>query len=93
MRRFVAPDDYGHTDNPMIVQGQIRGGLTRAPGSAPCEEIPYDNDGNHLAASFIDHLAPTAVNTPTCGTAHAPTQRQRPSRAKAWGHHRFPKGD
>ena len=67
VRRFVAVDDCGNIINPMIVQGQIHGGLTQGIGPALYEEIPYDEDGNNLAGSFMDYLVPTAVETPAWG--------------------------
>ena len=61
VRRFVAVDDCGNIINPMIVQGQIHGGLTQGLGPALYEEMTYDEDGNNLAGSFMDYLVPTAV--------------------------------
>ena len=49
MRRFVAVDDCGNIINPMIVQGQIHGGLTQGLGPALYEEMTYDEDGNNQA--------------------------------------------
>ncbi len=65
IRRFVAVDDCGVRINPMIVEGQIHGGL--AMGIAPTlyEEISYDEDGNIYGGSFMDYLLPTAVETPS----------------------------
>ena len=73
VRRFVAVDDCGNIINPMIVQGQIHGGLTQGIGPALYEEIPYDEDGNNLAGSFMDYLVPTAVETPAWETGHTVT--------------------
>ena len=73
VRRFVAVDNCGNIINPMIVQGQIHGGLTQGLGPALYEEIPYDEDGNNLAGSFMDYLVPTAVETPPWETGHTLT--------------------
>ena len=73
VKRFVAVDDCGAIINPMIVQGQVHGGLTQGLGPALYEEIPYDEDGNNLAGSFMDYLVPTAVETPAWETAHTIT--------------------
>ena len=73
VRRFVAVDDCGNIINPMIVEGQIHGGLTQGLGPALFEEIPYDEDGNNLAGSFMDYLVPTAVETPAWETANTVT--------------------
>jgi carbon-monoxide dehydrogenase large subunit len=64
VRRFVAVDDCGNIINPMIVDGQIHGGLTMGFAPALYEEITYDDDGNNLAGTFMDYLMPTAVETP-----------------------------
>ena len=64
IRRFVAVDDCGNIINPMIVDGQIHGGLTMGLAPALYEEITYDENGNNLAGTFMDYLLPTAVETP-----------------------------
>jgi carbon-monoxide dehydrogenase large subunit len=64
VRRFVAVDDCGNIINPMIVEGQIHGGLTMGLAPALLEEISYDEHGNIQGGSFIDYLLPTAVETP-----------------------------
>src|SRR6266702_1132373 len=64
IRRFVAVDDCGNVINPMIVEGQIHGGLTMGFAPALLEEISYDEIGNIRGGSFIDYLVPTAVETP-----------------------------
>ena len=64
VRRFVAVDDCGNIINPMIVDGQIHGGLTMGLAPALYEEITYDEQGNILAGTLMDYLVPTAVETP-----------------------------
>jgi aerobic carbon-monoxide dehydrogenase large subunit len=64
IRRFVAVDDCGNIINPMIVEGQVHGGLTMGLAPALFEEISYDEQGNILQGSFMDYLLPTAVETP-----------------------------
>ncbi len=64
IRRFVAVDDCGNIINPMIVDGQIHGGLTMGLAPALYEEITYDELGNNLTGTFMDYLLPTAVETP-----------------------------
>src|SRR2546422_10805974 len=68
IRRFVAVDDCGNIINPMIVEGQIHGGLTMGLAPALYEEITYDEIGNIQGGSFIDYLVPTAVETPNWET-------------------------
>ena len=64
VRRFVAVDDCGNIINPMIVDGQIHGGLTMGLAPSLYEEIVYDEDGNNLSGTLMDYLVPTAVETP-----------------------------
>jgi len=64
IRRFYALDDCGTRINPMIIEGQIHGGLTEAFGIAMGQEIRYDEIGNVMTASLIDYFLPTAVETP-----------------------------
>jgi carbon-monoxide dehydrogenase large subunit len=69
IRRFVAVDDCGNIINPMIVDGQIHGGLTMGLAPALLEEISYDENGNVQGGSFMDYLVPTAMETPSWETA------------------------
>ena len=64
VRRFVAVDDCGNIINPMIVDGQIHGGLTMGFAPSLLEEMTYDELGNNLNGTFMDYLLPTAVETP-----------------------------
>ena len=73
VRRFVAIDDCGHIINPMIVQGQVHGGLTQGIAPAMYEELIYDEDGNILNGTFMDYLVPTAVESPSWETGHTVT--------------------
>lgn len=65
VRRFVAVDDCGVRINPMVVEGQIHGGLADGVGMALMEVLAFDPDGNHLGASFMDYLLPTALECPS----------------------------
>jgi len=64
VRRMVAVDDCGVRINPMIVEGQIHGGLTEGYGIAAMELITFDEAGNCIGSNFVDYLLPTAVETP-----------------------------
>ncbi|HEY4870149.1 MAG TPA: aerobic carbon-monoxide dehydrogenase large subunit [Candidatus Dormibacteraeota bacterium] len=64
VRRMVAVDDCGVRINPMIVEGQIHGGLTEGFGIAFMELITFDDDGNCIGSTFMDYLLPTAWETP-----------------------------
>jgi carbon-monoxide dehydrogenase large subunit len=64
VRRFIAVDDCGVRINPMIVDGQIHGGLAEGIGIALMELISFDQEGNCLNSSFMDYLIPTALECP-----------------------------
>jgi carbon-monoxide dehydrogenase large subunit len=65
VRRFIAVDDCGVRINPMIVDGQIHGGLAEGIGIALMEIISFDQEGNCLNSSFMDYQIPTAMECPT----------------------------
>ncbi len=65
VRRVVAVDDCGVRINPMIVEGQIMGGLTEGFGIAAMELITFDEDGNCIGSNFTDYLLPTSWETPS----------------------------
>ncbi|HEX9552161.1 MAG TPA: aerobic carbon-monoxide dehydrogenase large subunit, partial [Streptosporangiaceae bacterium] len=65
VRRFIAVDDCGVRINPMIVEGQIHGGLADGIGMALMQAIAFDPEGNCLGGSFMDYLLPTAVECPS----------------------------
>ena len=73
IRRFVAVDDCGTIINPMIVEGQIHGGLTMGLAPALFEQINYDEQGNIQGGTFMDYLLPTAVETPKWETFNTVT--------------------
>jgi aerobic carbon-monoxide dehydrogenase large subunit len=64
VRRFIAVDDCGVRINPMIVDGQIMGGLAEGVGIALMELISFDEQGNCLNGSLMDYLIPTALECP-----------------------------
>jgi aerobic carbon-monoxide dehydrogenase large subunit len=63
--KMVAVDDCGVRINPMIVEGQIMGGLAEGYGIAAMELITFDEDGNCIGSNFMDYLLPTAWETPS----------------------------
>jgi carbon-monoxide dehydrogenase large subunit len=86
VRRFLAVDDCGTVINPMIVEGQIHGGLTEGFAIAFMQEIQYDRDGNNLNTNFTDYLLPTSLETPHWETANTVTPSpHHPLGAKAVG--------
>ncbi len=64
VRRMVAVDDCGVRINPMVVEGQIHGGLTEGFGIAFMQLITFDEEGNCLGSNFTDYLLPTSWETP-----------------------------
>jgi aerobic carbon-monoxide dehydrogenase large subunit len=73
VRRFVAVDDCGTRINPMIIEGQVHGGLTDGVGMALMEIIAFDEVGNCLGASLMDYLIPTALEVPDWETGFTVT--------------------
>jgi aerobic carbon-monoxide dehydrogenase large subunit len=65
VRRFIAVDDCGIRINPMIVEGQVHGGLADGVGMALMQVIAFDPDGNCLGGSFMDYLLPTSMECPS----------------------------
>jgi 2-furoyl-CoA dehydrogenase large subunit len=70
IRKYVSVHDAGTIINPMIAEGQIRGGALHGLGGALYEELAYDDDGQLLTGSFMDYLVPTAREAPTMEIAH-----------------------
>ena len=62
--KLVAVDDAGHLINPLIVEGQIHGGLAQGIGQAMIEEVVYNEDGQLLTGSFMDYALPRAIDFP-----------------------------
>jgi carbon-monoxide dehydrogenase large subunit len=73
VRRFIAVDDCGTRINPMIIEGQVHGGLADGVGMALMELISFDEDGNCLSGSFMDYLLPTALEVPAWELDHTVT--------------------
>ena len=63
MRKYVACDDIGNIINPLIVAGQVHGGLVQGIAQALWEEAVYDDAGTLVSGSFVDYLLPTAADT------------------------------
>ena len=73
IRRFYALDDCGTRINPMIIDGQIHGGLTEGFAVAMGQQMPFDEQGNLLGNTLMDYFLPTAVETPTWETDYTVT--------------------
>jgi carbon-monoxide dehydrogenase large subunit len=63
MRKYAACDDIGNIINPLIVSGQLHGGLVQGIAQALWEEAVYDDSGTLVSGSFVDYLLPTAADT------------------------------
>jgi carbon-monoxide dehydrogenase large subunit len=70
---YAVAEDCGTMVNPMLVEGQIRGGVVQGIGTALYEEIPYDEAGQQLAGTFADYLLPGAAELPAIKIAHLHT--------------------
>ena len=65
VQSFVAADDFGRVINPMIVEGQVHGGIAQGLGQALMEHAVYDADGQPLSGSYMDYAMPRADNLPS----------------------------
>ncbi|MFK7811671.1 MAG: xanthine dehydrogenase family protein molybdopterin-binding subunit [Maribacter sp.] len=68
LQRFVACDDVGNVMNPMIVDGQIHGGVAQGVGQALLEEVVYDGEGQMITGSYMDYAMPRADDMPMVET-------------------------
>jgi carbon-monoxide dehydrogenase large subunit len=73
IKRYLVVHDCGTIINPMLVEGQIHGGVAHGIGNAFYEQLIYDEQGQLLNASFMDYLLPTATDMPPIETAHRET--------------------
>jgi len=69
--RFTTADDFGNVINPMIVDGQVHGGLTQGIGQALLENCTYDENGQLLSASYMDYAMPRADDVPFFSIDHS----------------------
>jgi len=68
--RYVVAHDCGKLINPLIVEGQIHGGVAQGVGGGLLEEMVYDDQGQLLTGTFMDYLVPTAMELPDIETVH-----------------------
>ncbi|MEM7243073.1 MAG: xanthine dehydrogenase family protein molybdopterin-binding subunit [Pseudomonadota bacterium] len=73
IERFTASDDFGTIINPMIVEGQVHGGIAQGIGQALLENVVYDDDGQLLSASYMDYTMPRADDLPSYSVHHHST--------------------
>ena len=62
--KWTAVDDFGELINPMIVEGQVHGGIAQGVGQALMEGAVYDKDGQLVTASYMDYWMPRATTCP-----------------------------
>ncbi len=71
VERFAAADDFGNVINPMIVEGQVHGGIGQGIGQALLEHAVYDSDGQLLSGSYMDYAMPRASDVPSYVVDHS----------------------
>jgi carbon-monoxide dehydrogenase large subunit len=71
--RFTAADDFGTIINPMIVEGQVHGGVAQGIGQALLEQVVYDDSGQLITGSFMDYAMPRADDVPFYTIEHSST--------------------
>ena len=74
--KYVVVHDCGTVINPLILAGQIHGGVAQGIGNAFYEQLVFDDDGQLLNASLADYLLPTALEVPHMEIAHTVTRRR-----------------
>jgi aerobic carbon-monoxide dehydrogenase large subunit len=70
---YIVAEDCGTMINPMIVDGQVQGGIGQGIGTGLFEEIPFNSDGQPLATTFADYIVPSTTNVPHVRIAHSVT--------------------
>jgi carbon-monoxide dehydrogenase large subunit len=83
--RYVVSEDCGVMINPMVVEGQIAGGVAQGIGGVLLEHLASDPDGTPLATTFLDYLLPTATDVPTIEYGHVETPSSMPGGFKGVG--------
>jgi carbon-monoxide dehydrogenase large subunit len=83
--RYVVSEDCGNMINPMVVEGQIAGGVVQGIGGVFYEHMVYDADGNPLPTTFLDYLLPTAAEVPDLEYGHVVTPSAAPGGFKGMG--------
>ena len=73
IKKYVVVHDCGEVINPMILEGQIQGGVAQGIGNAFYEKLMFDESGQLLNASFMDYLLPTALDVPNIESDHVTT--------------------
>ena len=74
MRNYIVAEDCGRIVNPMIVDGQVHGGVAQGIGAALYEEVVHDESGQVLTGSFVDYIVPSAAEIPEIEAVHLETE-------------------
>ncbi len=83
--RYAVSEDCGVMINPMVVKGQIAGGVVQGIGGALLEEMAYDTDGNPLTTTLAEYLVPSAAEVPAIEYGHVVTPSDTPGGHKGTG--------
>jgi carbon-monoxide dehydrogenase large subunit len=83
--RYIISEDCGVMINPMVVEGQISGGVVQGIGAVLHENFAYDEDGNPLTTTFLDYLIPTTTEIPVLEIGHLETPASGPGGYKGVG--------
>ena len=73
VKRYIVSEDCGRMINPMVVEGQIFGGVVQGMGGVLLEDFVYDEEGNPLTTTFMDYLPPTTTEVPEIEVGHIET--------------------
>jgi CO/xanthine dehydrogenase Mo-binding subunit len=73
IKKYATAHDCGMVINPLILDGQIQGGIAQGIGNAYYEQLHFNEDGQLLNASFMDYLLPTSLDVPTIDAEHMET--------------------
>jgi carbon-monoxide dehydrogenase large subunit len=83
--RYVVSEDCGVMINPMVVEGQVAGGVVQGIGGVLYEHMVYDEGGNPLTTTFLDYALPTATEVPVIEYGHVETPAPNPGGHKGVG--------
>jgi carbon-monoxide dehydrogenase large subunit len=85
VERYVVSEDCGTMINPMVVEGQIAGGVVQGIGGVLLEHFVYDDEGNPLTTTLLDYLPPSITEVPVIEYGHIETRSGRPDGVKGMG--------
>jgi carbon-monoxide dehydrogenase large subunit len=77
IKKYVVAEDCGQMLNPMIVDGQVHGGVAQGIGAALFEEMIYDDQGQNLTASLVDYVVPSSTEIPRMDIVHLDLEKPK----------------